>query len=229
PRRRIAARHRLHPGLSQGRHHRTDMRRLKLALVSCALIASTAHADPTSGIDSALFRPSYDTGGVLGVEGARLMPKRDLSLKVHFGYAKSPLDVSVPGIGGMGNTDTESVLDYLMTLDMTFGMSITKAVAIGIDMGAYRTSTGSGYGERGRYAGGGMLSMPSTGLIGLRPLSNLDQSADPSDGAAYLGDGLAGPLDVRAALKIALYQDPKVALTLVGGVALPFGDDQMLL
>ncbi|HEY5945731.1 MAG TPA: OmpA family protein [Kofleriaceae bacterium] len=205
------------------------MRRLKPFVVLCMLGAGTAQADSTSGIDSALFRPSYDTGGILGVEGARLMPRRDLSLKVQFGYAKSPLDVSVPGIGGaMDDTGKDSILDFLMTVDMTFGMTITNRLAIGIDMGAYRTATGIGYGKRGRYASG-MVSVPSTGLIGLRPLTNIDQSADPSDASAYLGDGLAGPLDVRAGLKLGLYEDPKMALTLVGSVGLPFGDDQMLL
>ncbi|HEY5937342.1 MAG TPA: OmpA family protein [Kofleriaceae bacterium] len=181
-------------------------------------------------MDSALFRPSYDTGGILSIEGARLMPRHDLSFKLHFGYAQSPLNVAVPGIGaGADDVNAEPILDYLMTVDMTFGMSITNRVAIGFDVGAYRTSTGVGYGERGRYGGAGTITRPSTGLIGLRPLSNIDQSADPNDSAAYLGDGLAGPLDVRAGLKIALIQEQKLALTLIGTAALPFGDDQMLL
>jgi hypothetical protein len=202
---------------------------LGLAVVLSTLGASPAYADSTSGVDSALFRPSYDTGGILSIEGARLMPKRDLSLKLHFGYAQAPLDAAVPGIGGMANTESDSILDTLMTVDMTFGMSITNRVAIGFDMGAYRTSTGSGYGDRGRYGGGGMITQPSTGLISLRPLSNIDQSADPTDGAAYLGDGLSGPLDVRAAIKIGLMQEPKLALAFIGTVGLPFGDDHMLL
>jgi outer membrane protein OmpA-like peptidoglycan-associated protein len=205
------------------------MQRLKPFVVLCTLGAPAAHAEPTSGVDSALFRPAYDTGGIFAVEGARLMPKHDLSLKLHFGYAQAPLDAPVPGIGGAGNTESDSILDTLMTVDMTFGMSITNRVAIGFDMGAYRTSTGSGYGDRGRYGGGGMVTMPSTGLISLRPLSNIDPSADPSDTNAYLGDGLSGPLDVRAGLKIGLLQEPKMALAFVGTIGLPFGDDQMLL
>jgi outer membrane protein OmpA-like peptidoglycan-associated protein len=205
------------------------MQRLKLAVVLCTLGASAAHADSTSGVDAALFRPSYDTGGIFGVEGARLMPRRDLSLKVQFGYAKSPIDVAVPGIGGMDDTANDSVLDYMMQVDMTFGMSITKRVAIGLDMGGYRTAPGVGYGDRGRYGGGGTIMLPSTGLISLRPLSNIDQSADPNDQYAYLGDGLAGPLDVRAGLKIGLLQEQKMALAFIGTVVLPFGDDQMLL
>ena len=59
------------------------MHRLTLIVALGALGASAAHADDSSsGIDAALFRPSYDTNGILGVEGARLMPKRDLSLKL---------------------------------------------------------------------------------------------------------------------------------------------------
>jgi outer membrane protein OmpA-like peptidoglycan-associated protein len=158
------------------------------------------------------------------------MPKRDLSLKLSFGYAQSPIDVSVPGIGAtMGDTSKDPILDYLLTVDMTFGMSITDRVAIGLDMGAYRTATGAGYGVRGRYQTGGVVTVPSTGLIGLRPLSNIDQSADPNNAQAYLGDGLAGPLDVRAGLKVALHTRPKLALAFVGSIGLPFGDDQMLL
>ena len=204
------------------------MSRLKTsAVVLCALV-SVARADSTSGVDSALFRPSYDTGGILTIEGARLMPRRDLSLKLHFGYAQSPIDVAVPGVGGMGNTADDSILDYQMQLDMTFGMSISKRVAIGLDMGAYRTSTGTGYGVRGRYVAG-QITQPSTGLIGLRPLSNIDQSADPGNEYVYLGDGLAGPLDTRAGLKIALFDTPKIAITAIGTVGLPCGDDEMLL
>ncbi len=205
------------------------MQRLtRTVVVISSLLASVAHADSTSGVDSALFRPSYDTNGILSIECARLMPKRDLSLKFHVGYAQSPIDVSVPGIGGMDNTDADSILDYLMTVDMTFAMSITERIAVAFDIGGYRTATASGYGIRGRYDGG-TISEPSTGLIGLRPLSNIDQSANPSDPAAYLGDGLAGALDVRAGLKIGLIQDRKMALALVATVGLPFGDDQMLL
>ena len=199
----------------------------RCAVVLCAT-ASAAHADSTSGVDSALFRPSYDTGGVLSIEGARLMPRRDLSFKILFGYGKSPIDVAVPGVGGMGNTGTDSILDYTMQLHMTFGMSISNRVAIGFDMGGYRTATGTGYGVRGRYVAG-QVTQPSTGLIGLRPLSNIDQSADPNNQYQYLGDGLAGPLDTRTGIKIGLFADPKLAVTLIGTVGLPFGDDQMLL
>jgi hypothetical protein len=188
-----------------------------------ALLAGSASADSTSGIDGALFRSSYDVNGVFGVEGARLMPKRDLSLKVLVGYARSPVDLAVPGIG---DPDPDRILDYLVTLDMALGITITDRIAIGLDVGAYRTSTGSGYGVRGRYEDD---TRRSTGLISLRALSNIDPSADPDDAASYLGDGLAGPLDARAGLKAALVAADKVAVTAVGSVFLPFGEDEMLL
>ena len=188
--------------------------------------AMSAHADPTSGIDTALFRPSYDSNGIFALEGARLMAKRDLAFKILFGYGSSPIRVAVPGIGDSGK---DKILDYLFTLDMTFGMTITDRVALGFDVAAYRTATGVGYGERGTYAGGGVISKQSTGLISLRPLSNIDPSADPNNPAAYLGDELAGPLDARIGLKLALYSDPHIAVAAIGSVFLPFGADDMLL
>jgi outer membrane protein OmpA-like peptidoglycan-associated protein len=192
-------------------------------------LGAPAHADPTSGIDAALFRPSYDANGVFAVEGARLLPVRDLSFKLLFGYGKSPLDVAVPGIGpAAGDTGKDPILDDLVTLDMAFGMTVADRVAIGFDVAAYRTAVGLGYGTRGRYASG-TITTPSTGLISLRPLSNIDPSANPDDPSSYLGDELAGPLDARVGLKLGLYTDPHVALAAVGSVILPFGDDDMLL
>ncbi len=204
---------------------------MRLALVPALIAAAAASvaADPTSGVDSVLFRSSYDTGGVFAVEGARLMPKRDLSFKVLIGYAQSPLDVAVPGIGdAMGDKSADKILDYVITLDIAFGMSLTDKLAVGFDVGGYRTSTGVGYGNRGRYASGA-IATKSTGLIALRPLSNIDPSANPNDGTAYLGDGLAGPLDVRAGVKYSLFTNNHLAFTAVGSVFLPFGEDEMLL
>jgi outer membrane protein OmpA-like peptidoglycan-associated protein len=128
----------------------------------------------------------------------------------------------VPGIG----TDKVSVLNYVATFDMAFGLSVTDRLAIGFDVGGYRTSTGIGYGDRGRYAMGGNISKPSTGLISLRPLTNIDPSAAGVNG---LGDGLAGPLDVRAGIKLGIFSNLHMALTAVGSVFLPFGADQMML
>jgi large repetitive protein len=204
------------------------VKRLAVLLVLGA--SATASADPTSGVDSALFRSSYDTGGVFSLEGARLLPKRDLSFKVLLSYARSPLTLAVPGIGATaGDTGSDRVLDYLVTMDMALGMTLSDRIAIGINAAAFRTGTGTGFGVRGRYRGGGVISPKSTGLIALRPLTNLDPSADPDDGAAYLGDGLAGPLDARFGLKVALLERPQFAVTAIGTVALPFGDDEMLL
>ncbi|MBL0217698.1 MAG: OmpA family protein [Myxococcales bacterium] len=200
-----------------------------LTLAIALLGAATASAEPTSGVDGVLFRSSYDTGGVFAVEGARLMPKRDLSFKVLLGYAQSPLDLAVPGIGNaMGDTSKDRILDYVVTLDIAFGMSLTDKLAVGFDVGGYRTSTGVGYGARGRYANGA-ISTKSTGLVALRPLSNIDPSANPNDSTAYLGDGLAGPLDARVGAKYALFANQNLALTAVGSVFLPFGEDEMLL
>jgi outer membrane protein OmpA-like peptidoglycan-associated protein len=196
-----------------------------------ALLTSTvASADPTSGVDGALFRSSYDAGGVFSLEGARLMPKRDLSFKVLVSYGHAPLRLAVPGIGGSaGDTGKDHVLDYLVTIDMAFGMTLSDRIAIGIDAAGYRTATGSGYGVRGRYGAGATLAKPSTGLIALRTLSNIDPSASPSDPTAYLGDELAGPLDARFGIKVGLVDKPQLAVTAIGSVWLPFGDDYMLL
>jgi outer membrane protein OmpA-like peptidoglycan-associated protein len=200
------------------------------SLAAVGALAGIAHADPTSGVDGALFRPSYDTNGIFAVEGARLMAVRDLAFKLLAGYGQSPLNVAVPGIGpAAGDTGKDPILSYVGTLDMAFGMTVTDRVAVGFDVAAYRTATGDGYGIRGRYVANGPMAVKSTGLIALRPLSNIDPSASPDDKASYLGDELAGPLDVHAGLKIALIQDPQMALTAIGSVFLPFGDDEMLL
>jgi outer membrane protein OmpA-like peptidoglycan-associated protein len=200
-------------------------------LPTCLVLASStlASADPTSGVDSALFRSSYDTGGVFAVEGARLMPTRDLSFKLWLGYGRAPLTLAVPGIGGGGDVTADRVLDYLVTVDLAFGMTLRDRIAIGIDVAGYRTATGGGYGTRGRYASGGQVPKASTGIIALRPLSNIDPSAPSNNDQAYLGDGLAGPLDARIGLKVALLQGAHVAITAVGSMFLPFGDDEMLL
>jgi outer membrane protein OmpA-like peptidoglycan-associated protein len=195
------------------------------ACIFLVLGIGSAHADPTSGVDVALFRSSYDANGIFSLEGARLMPRHDLSFKFLLGYSKSPFDLVVPGIGDPGK---DSILNYLVTLDMAFGMTITDHVAIGLDVATYRTSTAVGYGARGRF-GSGAVTRPSTGLISLRPLSNIDPSASPGDPSAYLGDGLAGPLDARVGLKYGIYADHHLAVTAVGSVFLPFGEDQMLL
>ena len=69
------------------------------SLIPVVLLTSVASADPTSGVDSALFRPSYDPNGLFAVEGARLLPAHDLAFKLLMGAATSPIEASVPGIG----------------------------------------------------------------------------------------------------------------------------------
>jgi outer membrane protein OmpA-like peptidoglycan-associated protein len=198
----------------------------RLLLLASLTVSSRAVADPTSGVDSALFRSSYDANGIFAVEGARLMPMHDISLKMLAGYARGPIDLAVPGIGDDGD---DPILSYVATVDMAFGMTLTDRIAIGIDVAAYRAKTAGGYGERGRYMSGGTIARPSTGLIALRPLSNIDASADKDDTSAYLGDQLAGPLDARLGVKVGLVQARQIAIAAIASVFLPFGEDEMLL
>src|SRR5690348_13014403 len=105
------------------------------------MAAPAAHADPSSGVDAALFRSSYDSNGMFSLEGARLLPSHDLSFKVLVGYSRSPIDVAVPGIGSAaGDTSADSILKYVVTTEMAFGMSLGDHVAIGLDVAGYRTA-----------------------------------------------------------------------------------------
>ncbi len=195
--------------------------RLGLALAAGAggLLAPTvARAEPSGGVDAVLFRPSYDTSGVFSLEGARLPTRRDLTWKMMMGFAKNPLNLSVPGIR---NGAESSILDYTLTLDMAFGFTVSKRVAIGLAAAVYRTQTGPGYGERGRYRG--TSADPSTGMISLRDISNMD----PSGG--FEAQSLSGPLDVRVGMKYAVLDAPRLAVTAIGTVSLPFGEDEMFL
>jgi outer membrane protein OmpA-like peptidoglycan-associated protein len=181
--------------------------------------ARTAAADSaTAGVDAALFRPSYDASGVFSLEGARLPPKRDLSMKMVLGFAKGPFDLAVPGIGTDG---VDNVLDYTLTLDMTFGFQVTRRLGIGLSTAVYRTDTGPGYGDRSLFSPG--EEPTSTGMISLRDLSNMD----PSGG--FEAQSLSGPLDVRVGAKYQLVDGPNVAATFVATVVLPFGEDEMFL
>ena len=187
------------------------------ALLLVGAIAPAA-ADPASGVDAALFRPSYDTSGLFSLEGARLPPRRDLSWKMWLSYAQHPFDLAVPGIGDGG---VDHVLGYDVTLDLAFGFTVSDRLGFGLAAAVYRADTGAGYGERGRFAG--VSSTPSTGLISLRPLSNMD----PSGG--YEAQSLSGPLDVRLGGKYMIVAGPRLAVTGVGTVVLPFGEDEMFL
>lgn len=188
---------------------------LALAVTSAAAVAEPS---PAAGVDAALFRPSYDGSGVLSLEGGRLPVKHELSWKSWLGYGTSPFNVAVPGIGG---DDPDAVLDYRLTLDMAFGMTVSSKVAIGLAAAVYRTATGPGYGQRGAFRGESVD--PSTGLISLRETSNID----PSGG--YEPQGLSGPLDVRVGGKYQILAGDKLAVALVATVSLPFGEDEMFL
>jgi outer membrane protein OmpA-like peptidoglycan-associated protein len=191
-------------------------------MVSMWALMHFAHADSTGGVDAALFRASMDTTGVYSLDGARLMPKRDISWKVLLSYASSPLEAAVPGIGGANDTKADRLLGSLATIDMTFGMSFTNRFAMGLDVAAYRTSTAAGYGKRARFSSAGPVGK-STGAIALRALSNID----PSGG--FQDDGLAGPLDVRLTGKFLVFAASKTAVSLLGTVSLPFGEQDMML
>ena len=180
--------------------------------------SSRASADSASGVDAALFRPSYDSSGVFSLEGARLPTKRDLSMKMLLGFAKGPLDLPVPGIGTEG---VDNVLNFTLTLDMAFGFSVTKKLGVGLATAVYRTDPGPGYGVRSRFMTG--VEPTSTGMISLRDLSNFD----PSGG--FEAQSLSGPLDVRVGAKYMLVDGANLAATLVGTVVLPFGEDEMFL
>lgn len=197
------------------------LNRLFVSLALSGALGGSAIADPSAGIDTALFRSSYDTGGIFSLEGARLMPTRDISWKALMSYAKGPVNVPVPGIGSMDGDD--AILDYLGVVDMAFGMTLSERFAIGIDIAAYRTDTAAGYGTRGLYNGTSTPAGLSTGLVAMRSLSNIDQAG------GLLDDGLAGPLDVRLGGKLALMRGERTAITLVGTATLPFGEEEMLL
>ena len=196
---------------------------MRSLIVAALLTATAASADPTSGIDGALFRSSYDSNGIFAVEGARLLPAHDLSYKLWMGLGGAPVRASVPGIGDAG---TDKILGAIGVMDMAFGLSLSERIELGFDVAAYRTTTGAGYGTRGLYAGGGKLSSASTGLLSLRPISNIDPSAS---GQNFTGDGHAGPLDAHLGLKFGLYADPHLAIAAVASLFLPFGEDEMLL
>ena len=192
------------------------------AALLAAASGSPALADNSSGIDSMLVRPTFDNLGAISVEGGATMPTGELVLKLWSGYRHAPLRLAVPGIGGAADdTGVDQVLSYAASLHMTVALALHDRVTVALDAGAYRTDPDAGYGERGRYRVD--MSTPSTGLIALRPLSNIDESGSLRD------DGRAGPLDLRVAAKIGLFASPKFNLAAVAAARLPFGEDQMFM
>jgi hypothetical protein len=192
-----------------------------IALVVCSV--GVAPAEPHSGVDSQLYRQSFDPNGIYFLEGAELLPKHDFSMKLGVGFHQNPMRLAVPGIGGQDDLNEDVVLKFALALHITMSFAITEKLQIGIDAGMYRTDPDEGYGERGRYADQG--SQTSTGLLTLRPLSNID----PSGG--FEPQGLAGPLDARIGLKYRLVGDErsKLAVSALATAHIPFGDEEMFL
>jgi flagellar motor protein MotB len=178
-------------------------------------LAGPANANPDSGIDSNLFRPSLDSFGAFTVDSGRTLAAGDLSFKAAGGFGLTPLSLDVPGIA-----DT-AVLEFVAAIDLTAAFALSDWLTLAVSAGAYRTDTGPTYGERGRYDD--VEPEPSTGLISLRPLSNID----PSGG--FEPQGLAGPLDARVALKARLYAGDAVQLAAIAAASVPFGDEEMFL
>lgn len=194
---------------------------------ACAIVVA-AHpravaAQTTSGVDAVVVRPALDSLGLLSVDSGRVLSARDLSWKVLAHYGRAPVALAVPGIGARANdTGTDAVLRDVGLVHFGFALALSERLTVGLDAAAYRTRLGAGYGKRARYSSAGPVGA-STGLIALRPLSNID----PSGG--YLEDGLAGPLDVRVAAKWRLVARTRWFAALLTTLSLPFGEDEMLL
>ena len=190
-------------------------RPLPVLLFLLAAAATPALADPHSGIDANLFRPSFDSHGSFTVESGRTLAAGDFSFKAGGGFGLTPLSIDVPGIAD------SAALELVVAVDLAAAFALSDRLTLAVSAGAYRTETGPTYGERGRYDDDN--PEPSTGLISLRPLSNID----PSGG--FEPQGLAGPLDARAALKARLWSGDAIDLAAIAAARIPFGDEEMFL
>jgi len=199
------------------------LRPIAAAIAAAALLGLTAGlaaADPTSGVDANLVRPSLDSNGLFTLESGTLLPAHDLSFKLGVGYGQKPLQVAVPGIGT--ESDADSVLQYDLVSNFTASLALTKKLQVGLDAGIYRTNTDEGYGERGIYANNGLAQLP-TGLLSLRPISNIDPSGNQTP------EERAGPTDARLALKYSLTRSLKWRTAVQLTVVAPFGDEDVFL
>jgi len=190
------------------------------ALVLLAGASGPAGADPTAGVDSVLVRPAYDSNGGLTLESGRPLIRHDFSFKLVLGYAQKPISAPIPGIGNDDGADP--LLGFALEGDLALAFAFTSRLSFGLDAGFYRTDVDAGYGVRGRYSDAGPTRR-STGLLSLRPLSNLDP------GGGFQAEQLAGPLDARIGLKYALLRGRKLAGAAIVSVSAPFGDEEMLL
>jgi outer membrane protein OmpA-like peptidoglycan-associated protein len=195
------------------------------ATAALVLIATarTAVAEPDSGVDAQLYRPALDPFGVLSLDGARGLVKHDFSLKVGIGFGQDPLRVAVPGIGPnefTNDTEADSVLKRVITANITAAFALSDRLSFGFDVGVIRTDTDDGYGKRGLYSDD--APAPSSGLISLRPLSNIDPSGNFED------QGLSGPTDARLGIKYRLLTG-NFGAALITSLFVPFGDEEMFL
>jgi outer membrane protein OmpA-like peptidoglycan-associated protein len=197
------------------------------AALALALGAGTAHAEPSSGVDAALYRPSFDSFGLFSMESGQVLPKHDLSFKLALGFAQKPLSFAVPGIESDASDD---ILAFAIGLHLAAGFGITDKLELVLEAGLYRTDPDQGYGERGLYRQGGQ-SEPSTGLLSLRPLSNVDKSGTivNNQNVRVENTGLSGPFDARVGIKYRVKDGPKLKVAALATAFVPFGDEEMFL
>jgi outer membrane protein OmpA-like peptidoglycan-associated protein len=176
-------------------------------------LSGPARAQPHAGVNAQLAEPAVDAYGLATVEGARSLARSGVSFKATFSYAYQPLKVAVPGIGTAAGLDP--VIDHLAEIRLGLALAVIDRLTVAIDVGGLHLDPGVGYGQRGVYRAG--ASRPSTGLIALRPLSNID----PSGG--YEPHGRSVPTDARLAVKYRLAS----ALAVVAALGVPFGDEEM--
>jgi len=193
------------------------------AALALALVAShqPSSANPHSGIDANLFKPSLDSTGVYTLEGGTVMEKGTITVLTSIGFGSSPLNAPVPGIGGTMDEEADSLLQFALGMHMGVGFALSDRFTIGLDVGLYRTDADEGYGIRGRYSDAG--STASTGIQSLRPLSNIDPAG------SELTEGRGGPLDTRIGMKYRLSNGKKLRAAFIGILSVPFGDDEMFL
>ncbi|HEY8144344.1 MAG TPA: OmpA family protein [Kofleriaceae bacterium] len=188
--------------------------------------APDAHgqASPDSGVDALVYRPAIDGEGIWSIESDRTLAAMDFSYKAETGFGRAPLAVPVPGIGeGAGDEGSDDVLSYVLTFHNMFAFGLTSRLTLGFEAAVYRTDPAAGYGERSRYRPD--TESTSTGLISLRPLSNID----PSGG--FEPQGLSGPLDARVGGKFRLFGSPTSPFggALLALIRLPFGNEELFL
>ena len=194
------------------------------AFAAFVVAGSVAQGDPDSGVDSVIYRPSFDADGMWAIDNDRTIPALDLVWKTETAFGLAPLELPVPGIGEeAGDEGSDRVLSYVFTLHNVIVFGLTRRLSLGVEAALYRTDPADGFGERSRYNPAEEPS--STGLISLRPTSNIDATG------GIEGQLLSGPLDARVAAKYRLLGDPaaRFGIALLGIVRLPFGNEEMFL